>query len=184
MYRVGTLTDNAGGILLQGDVAERTVTIRDTHVELVPGKRVVVSDLGQGNNQLAIVRTLGVGTPPPPPVALDLTTGFSNIIAQLAEATSWTAAWVKTVKYSLTHYASVVPGITGTAYATLFRAPEDYVVTYKFSEVCVSHSIPSITRLASAPSSGSVHELIKYFSSTIPKSRIVTSATPRCQGNG
>lgn len=126
MYRVGTLTDSEGGVLLQGDAVARTVSIRDSHVELVPGKRVIVSDLGQGNNQLAIVRTLGVGTPPPPPVALDITTGFSDIIAQLAEATSWTAAWVKTVRYSLTHFDSVVPGITGTAYATLFRAPEDW----------------------------------------------------------
>ena len=84
-------------------------------MDLAPDKRVVVSDIGQGNNQLAVVRSIGVGTPPPPPVALDLSGGLPGIRAQLAEATSWTAAWVKTVKYSLTHYDSLIPGITGTA---------------------------------------------------------------------
>ena len=72
MYRIGTLTDPFGEIIFQGETDSTILTLKDSYVSLVPGKRVVVSDLGQGNNQWAIVRTLGVGPPPPPPSPVGL----------------------------------------------------------------------------------------------------------------
>ena len=127
MYRIGTLTDPFGEIIFQGETDSTILTLKDSYVSLVPGKRVVVSDLGQGNNQWAIVRTLGVGPPPPPPSPVGLgDTGLAGLIALLSNAEFWAAAWVRTVRYSLTHFDSLLPGIQGTAYATLFRPPSDY----------------------------------------------------------
>ena len=50
MYRIGTLTDSTGGVLLQGDTTAVRLSVKDTSVGLVAGRRVVVSDLGEGNN--------------------------------------------------------------------------------------------------------------------------------------
>ena len=126
MYKIGTLTDSTGGVLLHGDVTPIRLSSRDSYVSLIPGKRVVVSDMDQGNNQWAAVRTLDIGTPPAPPVGLETASDLSAIIAQLANSNTWVAAWAKTVRYSLSHFAGIVPAITGTAYATIFRRPLDW----------------------------------------------------------
>ena len=126
MYRIGTLTDSLGGVLLQGDTTPIRTTVKDSYTFLVPGRRVVVSDLGQGNNQWAIVRTLGVGTPPEASMEIGPESNLAAIIELLSSGSFWAAAWVRTIRYDLSHFRAVAPGIRGTAYATLFQIPDTY----------------------------------------------------------
>ena len=128
MFRVATVLDPAGRVVVHGENVPRTVNVVDQSVRLEAGKRVVISDLGQGNNQWAIVRSLGTGTPPAPPQGIELVGTLAELIGTLVAAGALSLGWARTVRYSLDHYTPVLGPASdgGTAYATVYRPPRDY----------------------------------------------------------
>ena len=128
MFRVATVLDPAGRVVVHGENVPRTVNVVDQSVRLEAGKRVVISDLGQGNNQWAIVRSLGTGTPPAPPQGIELVGTLAELIGTLVAAGALSLGWARTVRYNLSHYTPILgPAFDGgTAYATVYRPPRDY----------------------------------------------------------
>ena len=128
MYRIATLLDSSGTVIVHGENVQRTIPVVDQSVLLQAGKRVVISDLGEGNNQWVIVRSLGTGTPPAPPRGIELVGTLAELIGTLVGAGELSLGWARTVRYSLDHYTPVLGPASdgGTAYATVYRPPRDY----------------------------------------------------------
>lgn len=127
MFRIATCQNSVGLVRFEGDTVDVQLQIKDSTVTLDRGKRVIVSDLDQNNNQWAIVKALGTGTPQPPPTAPVLVSDVADIIARLiADGVSWFGAWVKTVRYPLNHYLPLIDGIAGECFASVFERPRDW----------------------------------------------------------
>ena len=126
MYKIATARDTAGTVLVHGEQVLRKLDIVDQSVRLVAGKRVIISDLGQGNNQWAIVRSLGTGTPPAPPQGIELVASLADLVGNLLGAGNYQLGWARTIRYSLSHFEPAIGANEGTAYATMYRAPDDY----------------------------------------------------------
>ena len=127
--RIADIVSTDGMVLVQGDTVPVKVSVKDTFVDWRVGSRVLLSDLGQGKHQYVVIRNVYDGAIPFPPTARagePRVARFPSAVELVRGGASFSAAWAKTLCYDLSYYAPVIPGISGTAYATLVSRPSDF----------------------------------------------------------
>ena len=150
-FYVADVVDSNGGVVIQGDTAVTRVTIKDSFVDMRPGRRVLLSDLDQGGNQYVAVRNVFSGPVPFPP-SFSPQDPVLTTIPTLRPTSTFTAAWAKTIRYDLSYYDDVIPGITGTAYSTLVTRPRDFREMLPYGAInalpeALRSNVPSFTNL-------------------------------------